>query len=142
MSVVYLPAVSSASKGRSLRKRLTPRMLNPTTCPCSSTRSISASWAVSRMNPGASLFLRCGGRPCRRCRGAGRRHDDAGSERKLFHRGYAGHVVSRLTEAGGRQADLFFIVKGDALAHNLVQLAGDRVVPHSEIELLRRGAWH
>ena len=28
---------------------------NPTTCPCSSTRSISALCAVSRMNPGASL---------------------------------------------------------------------------------------
>ena len=58
-----------------------------------------------------------------RCRASVRRR---GSERKLFHRGYAGHVRSRLTKAGGRQADLFFIVKGDALAHNLVQLAGDR----------------
>ena len=39
----------------SLRNRLTPRMLNPTTCPCSSTRSMSASWAVSRIEPAASL---------------------------------------------------------------------------------------
>jgi hypothetical protein len=88
------------------------------------------------------LFLGRGGRACRRRRGAGLRRDDTGSERKVFHRGYAGYVVSRLTEAGGRQADLFFIVKGDALAHNLVQLAGERVIPDSEVELLRRGARH
>ena len=33
MTAAYLPALNSASKGRSMRKRLIPKMLNPTTCP-------------------------------------------------------------------------------------------------------------
>src|SRR3972149_2290275 len=42
-------AVRSASNGLSLLKRLTPKMLNPMTRPCASTRSIRASCAVSFM---------------------------------------------------------------------------------------------
>jgi hypothetical protein len=55
---------------------------------------------------GTRLFLRCGERPCQRRRGAGRRHDDAGSARKLFH----GGITSLYRPFKIGEADVFVFV--------------------------------
>src|SRR5262249_33485484 len=44
-------------------------------------------------------------------------------------------------EAGGRESYVLPVMQGDALAHLLVDLRGDRVVRDGEEEHLRHGAW-